>query len=330
MQFMRLILAPLSTIIAIPLTFLPSLGAEDAGKLAQQGLKALQAKNYKEADKLLSRAATLNSRDPGYQYYSSLAAYQAGNAQGGKAALSRLFLSQTEHSPYCNPARELHKRYVGGSMNNHAYYVMKNGMLTSWSRKQMPLKVYISNGLALPEAYRGKTLNVQQLSELQEWLKKPGAINTLQLCPGYQSQFATQAKSGISEWSWAVQERIVTYQFVNDPRGANVMIFWAPRFPSSSQAGQTLYLVSSGESRPVIMELRTDFSPYSTAVASQSIRNAAAHEFGHALGIQNHSPFGGDLMYNWQFWSEKSTYRISENDKETLRALYSVTPHQNF
>lgn len=328
MKLTRLFLATVS--FAFSLTFLPSLAAEDAGTLAQKGLKAMKAQNFKEAEKLLNRAATLNSREPSYQYYASLSAYQAGNTNAGNAALQRLFLTQTEHSPYSNPARELLKRYGSGYPNNHAYYVMKNGMLTSWKKSQMPLKVYISNGLALPEAYRGKVLNVQQLSELQDWLRKPGAVNTLQLCPAYQSQFAAQVKSGFSEWSWAIQERILSFQYVNDPRGANIMVFWSPRFPTPGQAGQTLYVVTPGESRPVIMELRTDFSPYSSAVASQSIRNAAAHEFGHALGIQCHSPVGSDLMFNWQHWSDKATYRISHNDKETLRALYSVTPHQNF
>lgn len=301
--------------------------AESAGALSQQGLKAYKAKQFKEANKLFARAALLNPRDASLQYYASLSAFQAGDTQTGKASLSRLFLSQTSHSPYMNPALELAKRY---GVNAHSYYALKNGMHTIWSRRQMPLKIYISNGLALPDAYRGKNLSVQQLSDLQDWLRKPGAVQSLKQCPGYQSGFATQVKSGLGEWNWAMQERIITFQFVNNPLDANILVFWSPGFPQPSQAGQTLYMVRNTESRPVIIELRTDFSPYSSAVAGQSIRNAAAHEFGHAIGIQCHSPSGKDLMSNWQYWSEGSSYHITENDKETLRALYSVTPTQTF
>ncbi len=317
----------LATFLSVILGTNASMAAENAGAVAQQGLSALKAKRYKEANKYFAKAALLNPRDASYQYYASLSAFQAGDTQTGRAALSRLFLTQTSHSPYMNPALELQKRY---GVNAHSYYALKNGMHTVWSRRQMPLKIYISNGLALPEAYRGKNLNVPQLNELQDWLKKPGAIQSLKLCPGYQSGFASQVKSGLGEWSWAMQERIITFQFVNNPVGANILVFWSPSFPQPSQAGQTLYLVRNTETRPVIIELRTDFSPYSSAVASQSIRNAAAHEFGHAIGIQCHSPSSGDLMANWQYWSEGSSYHITENDKETLRALYSVQPHQTF
>jgi len=324
---MKIKQALLATLLTLACGTSATLAAENAGTLAQQGLKALQAKKYKEANQFFARAAILKPRDASYQYYASLSAFQAGDTQTGKAALSRLFLTQTNHSPYMNPALELQKRY---GVNAHAYYALKNGMHTIWSRRQMPLKIYISNGLALPDAYRGKNLNVQQLSQLQDWLQKPGAVQSLKTCPGYSSAFATQAKTGLGEWTWAMQERIITFQFVNNPIGANILVFWSPSFPQLSQAGQTLYMVGNTGTRPVIIELRTDFSPYSNAVAGQSIRNAAAHEFGHAIGIQCHSPSSSDLMTNWQHWSEGASYHISENDKETLRALYSVAPHQTF
>lgn len=324
MKIKRILLA---TILSVLSGTQVSFAAESAATVAQEGLKAMKAKQYKEANKYFAKAAILNPRDASYQYYASLSAFQAGDKQTGKAALSRLFMTQTSHSPYMNPALELKQRY---GVNAHAYYALKNGMHTIWSLRQMPLKIYVSNGLALPEAYRGKNLNVPQLTELQDWLRKPGAIQSLKQCPGYQSGFANQVKSGLSEWNWAMQERIITFQFVENPVGANILVFWSPGFPQPSQAGQTLYLVRNTETRPVIMELRTDFAPYSSAVASQSIRNAAAHEFGHAIGIQCHSPSSRDLMANWQYWSEGASYHITENDKETLRALYSVQPHQTF
>ncbi len=332
MKFTNLFLATIvSTALNLSISSMSALmAAEDAGQLAQQGLKALQAKNYKEAQNYLTQAATLNSREPSYQYYLSLAAYQAGDKKAGKAALSRLFLTQTQYSKYMNPARELHKKYGNNMKDSRSYYAAKDGMITTWHRRQMPLKIYISNGLTLPSPYGTKFLNLQELSELQEWIKKPGAVASLKTCSGYQPGYASQVRSALGEWSFANQERIITYQVVNNPVGANIMVFWAPKFVNSDRGGQTEYSVHPGETRPVIIKLRVDYSPLPSSNFSQYVRNAAAHELGHALGIQSHSNLGGDLMGPTQNFQKGAISHISENDKETLRALYSVAPHQNF
>lgn len=310
---------------------LPVLAADNPSELAQQGLQALKARQYKEAQKYLCQAAALNPRDTSYQYYSALASFQAGDTKSGKAALNRLFIFLTTYSPYWKPAMELHKKYGNQGKDNRAYFALKDGMLTNWSRREMPLRVYISNGLALPPAYSGVSLGVPKLIELQNWLRRPGSVQSLKQCRSYQPGFASQAKSGISKWNWAQQERLVTFQFVNDPSTANIFVFWAPKLPQAGQAGQTLYLVKPGETRPVIIELRTDYTFDKLASAGPSVRNSAAHEFGHALGIQNHSGLRGSIMGSRQHWTEHDPdEQVSEDDKDTLRAIYSMAPHQTF
>ncbi|MEZ4544817.1 MAG: matrixin family metalloprotease [Cyanobacteriota/Melainabacteria group bacterium] len=53
------------------------------------------------------------------------------------------------------------------------------------------------------------------------------------------------------------------------------------------------------------------------------LEGAAAHEFGHALGIKAHSPYREDLMY-----VDRVVNDLSEGDKATLRLLYRAkTPY---
>jgi predicted Zn-dependent protease len=53
---------------------------------------------------------------------------------------------------------------------------------------------------------------------------------------------------------------------------------------------------------------------------SNDIECTAAHEFGHALGIDGHSDSRGDLMYPSHMMG--SSFRISERDLQTFASIY--------
>ena len=67
---------------------------------------------------------------------------------------------------------------------------------------------------------------------------------------------------------------------------------------------------------PVVIELATLINS-----SESKLRGAAAHEFGHALGIIKHSPFREDLMY-----VDRVVDDLSAGDRSTLRALYRTQP----
>jgi predicted Zn-dependent protease len=57
----------------------------------------------------------------------------------------------------------------------------------------------------------------------------------------------------------------------------------------------------------------------------RQVRAVALHEIGHLLGVSGqHSPLAGDVMY--EAAGDRPIEMLSEHDKNTLRALYSIPP----
>jgi predicted Zn-dependent protease len=57
----------------------------------------------------------------------------------------------------------------------------------------------------------------------------------------------------------------------------------------------------------------------------RQVRAVALHEIGHLLGVSGqHSPLAGDVMYSVA--GDRRIEALSEHDKNTLRALYSIPP----
>jgi hypothetical protein len=57
----------------------------------------------------------------------------------------------------------------------------------------------------------------------------------------------------------------------------------------------------------------------------RQVRAVALHEIGHLLGVSGqHSPLAGDVMY--AVAADRRIEALSEHDKNTLRALYSLAP----
>jgi predicted Zn-dependent protease len=68
--------------------------------------------------------------------------------------------------------------------------------------------------------------------------------------------------------------------------------------------------------KPIVIELSTIINN-----TNEKLRGAAAHEFGHALGIKAHSPYREDLMY-----IDRVVNDLSSGDRATLHYLYSKQP----
>ena len=72
--------------------------------------------------------------------------------------------------------------------------------------------------------------------------------------------------------------------------------------------------------RPVLCLLRTTDSA-NNPMSLDRMRASAAHEFGHALGIEGHSTNPGDLMSIYYGHGV-----VSANDAATIRYLYHLRP----
>jgi predicted Zn-dependent protease len=68
--------------------------------------------------------------------------------------------------------------------------------------------------------------------------------------------------------------------------------------------------------KPVIIELSTMVNS-----TPEKLIGASAHEFGHALGIKEHSPYRQDIMFK-----DRVVDQLSPADKATIRWLYHRLP----
>jgi predicted Zn-dependent protease len=159
--------------------------------------------------------------------------------------------------------------------------------------------------------------------------------------PAYRSELLGCAMEGINSWKFLQKEGLCTFEMVDNPDEADIYVFWTNHFvnklglalfendirgytakyllPTSAVmqaiARNDLEMVRRSR-KPVVILLRTAESDGSPIILPK-MKASAAHEFGHALGIDGHSPFPTDLM---------SVYYgrgvVSANDAATMRFLY--------
>lgn len=201
--------------------------------------------------------------------------------------------------------------------------------LVRWEPKYMPLRVFISPGKKLLEEPISQ-INAQRPQEVLALLKADPSLSSLSPCNGWLAAMNTCAKSGIEQWKEFQSEGLFSFEFVDDPSQANIFVFWTERFVGDegaggiSTAGNTVAVlydaneVAAKEAQygqlpgtPVIIELKADSDHY------DRLQARAAHEFGHALGIKEHSPYNEDLMC-----VNGIARTLSPSDRATIRWLY--------
>jgi hypothetical protein len=205
-----------------------------------------------------------------------------------------------------------------------------NMALVRWPRNKMPIKIWISPGLQLPE------LPFEQLPDTRvetvfQMLQTPETpFAELPTAPGWTEQLNYQVAAGIEQWRQFEAEGLFNFGFTTDPREAQIFVFYTDQFQGAAGPGGTnvgaltcaqLFTQDQAQlplfrQKPVIMEFstRVNYLP-------EKMQGTATHEFGHALGIKAHSPFRDDVMYE-----NNVVYSLSEGDKATIRLLYRTNP----
>lgn len=137
------------------------------------------------------------------------------------------------------------------------------------------------------------------------------------------------AKRGFKEWVTATNQAI-TFKIVDDPSLANLTVDFTPIEYLNGVEGSVgiTGLIYSGTT------LHRAHMTIATGDATDSqIQSVAAHEFGHALGIDGHSDRLGDLMYPSTvrvFTADMKPVlappiQVSSRDLNTLRLAYGFS-----
>ncbi|HEY9679264.1 MAG TPA: matrixin family metalloprotease [Drouetiella sp.] len=214
-----------------------------------------------------------------------------------------------------------------------------------WIADQMPVKVYIAPGLTLDNimdpSLGAPMTNVDGRDRwpdlVADVVSNPQTMQSLPVAQGYVPEHYQAALQGINSWKAFEKEGLFRIQMVEDPSEADIHVFWTNHFVNKLGLGlfandirgytakrsfpyKAIMSGKQAQFKPVVTLLRTTESN-GTSMPLGKMKASAAHEFGHALGIEGHSPYATDLM---------SVYygrgAISGNDAATIRYLYHLTP----
>ncbi len=245
------------------------------------------------------------------------------------------------------PAAPRHTPAAGSARAAGAVYPefrRADGTTNRWLSDQMPLKVYVSHGLAI-DGFIDEQLGapIANTSNVAAWpdlaasiLSTPGQFKSLPVAQGYTEEQYAAAVQGISMWKPLEREGLFSYVLTSDP-DADIYVFWVHHFVDRS--GMALFagdirgytsmtvfpyrqVMAGGKAdfKPVVIMLRTTESN-GVPMPAPKMRASAAHEFGHALGIANHSRNPVDLMSIYYGYGV-----VSPNDAATMRYLYHLVP----
>lgn len=220
-----------------------------------------------------------------------------------------------------------------------------------WIPEQMPLKVWVSNGLSTDSILNPQLgapyINVDHVNQwpgfVAQILQNPAQLGSLSQARGYVPEHRAAAIEGINFWKRFEKEGLFSFDFTDDPMEADIHVFFVHHFVG--QQGMELFssdirgytskncfpykAIMEGKSanfQPVVILLRCTEKQRLQNNPDQpmplaKMRAAAAHEFGHALGIDGHSKNPGDLMSMYY-----GNGVLSPGDIATIRYLYKCTP----
>lgn len=251
-------------------------------------------------------------------------------------------------SPACaGPVRQLAARQARPSAPAAVVYPefkWTDGRVVRWIKEQMPLKVYVSHGLAIDgiidEELGAPIANTSNRAAWPDLVAKilstPGQFESLPVANGYSDDMYAAVVAGINMWKPFERESLFTYQLTTEP-DADIFVFWVHHFVDKSGMGlfagdirgytsktnfpfRAIMAGGKADFKPVVIMLRTTEAS-GAPMSLQKLRASAGHEFGHALGIEQHSRNPVDLM---SLYYGNGT--ISPSDAATIRYLYHLTP----
>jgi predicted Zn-dependent protease len=205
-----------------------------------------------------------------------------------------------------------------------------NGALVRWENNRMPLLIWISPGVQLPDCPASQ-LKDTRVDLVTSMLNQPGdPFVGLKQASGWTPDTNDQVAAGIEQWRQFQTEGLFQFAFTDDPHNANICIFFVDAFKEGDAPGgimiggntsATIYKIAQAHAmkikqKPVVVELSTLVNN-----TAEKMTGAAAHEFGHALGIKEHSPYREDIMFK-----DRIVDQLSASDKATIRWLYHQTP----
>ena len=184
----------------------------------------------------------------------------------------------------------------GSTASDYLSSVCAEGAYT-WDPNKMPIKVWIADGTGTP---------------------------------GYKPIFQSYIRNGFNAWT-AVSGNKLSWREVSDPADADITVRWTNKVterPEGTEAGRTSALtrLNTATNKGIIYGARMQFLTMlpTRSFTDEEVEKTCLHEAGHAMGLQGHSPYRGDIMYYAIGPSQQA--KLSDRDVNTLTKLYADHP----
>lgn len=289
----------------------------------------LESRKFKEAAILFDRCGALDPNDPSVQYYLGISSLYADDFKTAEHAFCRTVVMTSADNTFAKNALLYLKKYQQFK-NIIPYSQASSTGLSRWSRSGAPIKIHVTNGLKFPKGYSGGDMTVDTCKKLYPYLMKPEFFKKLSTANDYRGEYKSAVMTGINAWSSILRDSRIKFQYTDDPCKADILFVWCEE-EGRGAVGRTYYPWQGVKNARTIVHIETKFAKNWGNYGSREITHTAMHEFGHALGLQNHSHNSNDIMFDHgtpvdenDSYSSARYNRPSINDFVTLRALYEL------